>query len=174
MHILDIAENSVAAQAEHVFIRIEENSKQDIVVIEIEDDGIGMDENIQKRALDPFSTTKPEKKVGLGLSLLADAARKTGGNLELFSSPGRGTRVRASFGLSHVDRQPFGDMVETIVLLVIGNPHVEFTYRHTRDEKFFFWSTDDIRTNFGEISRSTPEVVDFIRENVNTGLQEIA
>jgi len=173
LHILDIAENSIAAGAEVVAIRIEEDQKKDIFTIEIEDDGKGMDEQMKKQALDPFVTTKPRKKVGLGLSLLAEAARKTGGNMEIHSRLDEGTRIVATFGFSHLDRQPLGDMVETMVLLIVGNPNVEFVYQHTRDGKLFSMDTRDIQKYLGDIPRSTPDVLDFIREHLLTGLQEI-
>jgi signal transduction histidine kinase len=44
LHILDIAENSVAAQASRIEIRLAEDKKMDVVSIEVIDDGIGMDE----------------------------------------------------------------------------------------------------------------------------------
>lgn len=173
MHILDIAENSVAADAKRVEIRIQKNQKKDILTIEIEDNGKGMDEAMQKQALDPFITTKPHKKVGLGLSMLAEAARKTGGKLHLHSEPGKGTRVHATFGLSHMDLQPMGDIVETMVLLIIGNQDVEFEYHHTIDEKGFAWDTGILQELYGELPKWLPEVVDFIRNDLRTKLHEI-
>ncbi|MCK4420115.1 ATP-binding protein, partial [Candidatus Aerophobetes bacterium] len=43
LHILDIVENSIRALASTVKIRIEENIEKDRLVLEIEDDGKGMD-----------------------------------------------------------------------------------------------------------------------------------
>ena len=173
LHILDIVENSIAAGAEVVDIRIQEDREKDIFTIEIRDDGRGMDEQMKKKVLDPFVTTKPRKKVGLGLSLLAEAARKTGGRMEIHSELDQGTHIVVTFGWSHVDRQPLGDMIETLVLLMIGNPDVEFVYEHTRDGKSFSMDTRDIQEHLGEIPRSTPDVLDFIREHLKTGLREI-
>jgi len=97
LHILDIAENSIAASAARIEIRIEEDKAKDLLTIEIKDDGKGMNEQTLKKALDPFFTTRTTRRVGLGLSLLTQAAKDTGGNLELNSAPGEGTAVRASF-----------------------------------------------------------------------------
>lgn len=64
------------------------------VVLEVEDYGIGMDEVTRARACEPFFTTKADVGgTGLGLTSVARAARKAGGNVELDSAPGRGTRV---------------------------------------------------------------------------------
>ena len=76
LHILDIVENSLAAGARRVEIRIAEDLRADRMTIEIVDDGCGMDEEMMKRALDPFFTTKTTRRVGLGLPLLAEAERR--------------------------------------------------------------------------------------------------
>jgi signal transduction histidine kinase len=128
LHVLDIAENALRAGARHVFIRLEQNRRDDRLVLEVTDDGEGMDEETQKRAADPFFTTKPAKKVGLGLPLLAQAAEESGGGLEVQSRPGRGTRVIATFGLSHIDRRPLGNIQETLRCLEATHPEVCFRF----------------------------------------------
>jgi len=164
MHILDIVENSVAAGATRVSILVEENKERDVLVIEIRDNGRGMDEAMRRKALDPFVTTKLAKSVGMGLSLFSEASKRSGGAMTIDSEQEKGTTIRATFGLNHVDRQPMGDIVETMVTLVVGNPDVEFHYQYVRDGKGYSWDTEMIRERFGDVSRSNPEVVDFVRE----------
>ena len=163
MHILDIVENSVTAGATSVSILVDENKEKEVLVIEIRDNGMGMDEAMRRKALDPFVTTKSAKSVGMGLSLFSEAARRCGGEMTIDSKAGKGTAIRATFGLNHVDRQPMGGMVETMITLVVGNPDVEFHYQYVRDGEGFSWSTGMIEERFGDISRSSPEVLDFIR-----------
>src|SRR4030042_1820663 len=109
LHILDIAENSVAAQASKIEIRLSEDTKKDLLLLEVIDNGIGMDEGTQKKALDPFFTSKKVRRFGLGLSLLSESAKAANGHLSIRSKRGRGTRVRADFQYSHIDRKPLGD-----------------------------------------------------------------
>src|SRR4030067_2399389 len=124
LHILDIAENSVAAQASQIEIRLSEDKKQDVLSVEGIDNGIGMDEDTQKRALDPFFTTKKVRRFGLGLSLLSESAKAANGYLSISSKKGKGTRLKAVFQYSHLDRRPLGHLRQTIITLVIRNPDI--------------------------------------------------
>ncbi len=133
LHVLDVAENALAAGASRIEIRIFEEPKEDIMRIEIKDNGCGMDERAVKLALDPFYTTKPNKRVGLGLPLLAQAAREAGGGLEIQTAPGEGTAINATFQLGHPDLKPLGDMLETMATLACAHPQVEFVFEHRKD-----------------------------------------
>jgi signal transduction histidine kinase len=130
LHLLDIIENSITADATRIDIRIIEQSKTDKLIIEIRDNGRGMDREIQEKVLDPFFTTKSQKKTGLGLSLFAQAAKESGGNLNIQSEVSKGTKITAVFKLGHIDRKPLGDMDETMRVLRATHPEVVFRYRY--------------------------------------------
>ena len=134
LHILDVAENALNAGASRIEIRIVEGSKEDLMKIEIKDNGSGMDEQMVSQALDPFYTTKAGKRVGLGLPLLAQAAKEAGGNMEIQSRPDKGTMICATFQLSHPDLKPLGDMFETLATLTCAHPGVEFIFEHRRND----------------------------------------
>ncbi len=104
LHILDIVENSVAAQADKIEIRITEDKKNDLLSVEIIDNGIGMDKETKKKVLDPFYTSKTVRRFGLGLPLLSEAAKAANGRLSLESKKGEGTKVKADFQYTHIDR----------------------------------------------------------------------
>lgn len=142
LHILDIAENSIAASAKNIKIKINEDKKKDSLTIEIKDDGEGMTEEMQKKVLDPFFTTKKKaKEIGLGLPLLAQAARATGGDIQINSKKGFGTEIKATFGYSHIDRQPLGDIGETVKVLIVSHPEIDFLYEHVVDDKIYILDT---------------------------------
>jgi signal transduction histidine kinase len=136
LHILDLVDNSLAAGATRISVRITEEPEADRLLVEIADNGRGMDRETLARALDPFFTTKPGKPVGLGLALFAQAARESGGGLRVDSAPGQGTTLRASFGLGHPDRKPLGDLEGTLGLLAESHPAVDFSfdYRIVKEE----------------------------------------
>jgi len=146
LHILDIVENSIRARASKINIKIIEDIKKDLLTIEIKDDGKGMDKEAMKKVMDPFFTTKSTRKVGLGLGLLKQSARESGGDVEIESKVGMGTRVRAVFNYSHIDRKPLGDMAATLVTLIAGNPEVDFIYEHISDELKYRIDTEEMRT----------------------------
>ena len=146
LHILDIVENSIRAKASRIEIRVVEDTAKDLLTIEISDNGQGIDEETVKKVVDPFFTTRTTRRVGLGLPLLSQAARESGGDVEIESKVGRGTRVKATFGYSHIDRKPLGNMETTLTTLIVGNPEVDFIYEHKKDELEYRLDTKEIRT----------------------------
>ncbi len=63
------------------------------LVCRVADNGVGMDEETQRRAFEPFFTNKQTVGVGLGLSAVHGIVRSHGGAVELESAPGKGTTV---------------------------------------------------------------------------------
>ncbi|HCV42662.1 MAG TPA: ATP-binding protein [Bacteroidetes bacterium] len=164
LHILDIAENSINAGATNIEITIDEDSKQDVLKLEIADNGSGMDATSVEKALDPFYTTRTTRRVGLGLPFLDEAARAANGRLEIDSHLGVGTKVIATFQLSHIDRKPIGNMADTITTLIAGRPEVDITYRHGRDGHTVSLSTKEIRRQVDGVSLNSAETLSFIRQ----------
>ena len=75
LHILDIAQNSIKANATLIEIIIDENVADNLLTIEIIDNGCGMDEEFLSDVTNPFRTTRTTRKVGLGLSLFKGSVR---------------------------------------------------------------------------------------------------
>jgi signal transduction histidine kinase/ActR/RegA family two-component response regulator len=67
------------------------------VDVEVEDDGVGMDEETRRRCLEPFFTTKGERGTGLGLAMVYGVAQRHGAELDIRSAPGKGTTTCLSF-----------------------------------------------------------------------------
>jgi hypothetical protein len=146
LHILDIVENSISAQAEAVLIRISEDTRSNLLTVEIEDDGRGMDQDMAEKAFDPFFTTRTTRRVGLGLSMLAQSARETGGNVVIHSAVGEGTRLKATFHSDHPDCRPIGDMQGTLATLIVGYAEIDFVYEFLRDRELTRLDTRDYKT----------------------------
>jgi hypothetical protein len=166
LHILDIVENSAAAQASQIEIRLAEDRKKDVLSVEVIDNGIGMDEETQRRALDPFFTSKKVRRFGLGLSLLSESAKAANGHLSIRSKKGKGTRIRADFQYSHIDRKPLGNMGQTIITLVIGNPDIDIIYVHKKDGQKYVFDTRKIRSQLKDIPINSLDGMRMIREEL--------
>jgi hypothetical protein len=133
LHILDVAENSIAASARVIEVRVVEDEAADMMTVEIADDGNGMAAEMLAKVRDPFFTTKPTRRTGLGVPMFAQATREAGGGFSIESAPGTGTRMVATFGLGHPDRMPLGDLRETMAVLAGTHPEVDFACEHVRN-----------------------------------------
>lgn len=173
LHILDLVQNSLAAGATEVVIEIEEDSAGGSLVITITDNGCGMDQEFVRRVLDPFTTTRTTRRVGLGLSLLAMAARQAGGDVQIASEKGKGTCVTATFRLQHWDCPPLGDVPATLVTVLAGAPRLNLTYRHTVDGRAFTFRTSEIQRELGEIPINNPKVLTFLKRHLQEALESL-
>jgi hypothetical protein len=173
LHILDLVENSINAQANRVEIKIDEDEKNDLLTIEINDDGTGMSEEMVAKVLDPFVTTRTTRKVGLGLSLFSQAAQECDGNATICSEQGKGTRLKGTFQLSHIDLKPWGSMVETILTLVIGNPEIDFFYQHCKGNFQYTLDSAEIKRELEGVPLSNPDVVTLLRKDLKENLNQI-
>jgi len=71
--------------------------RNNMVVVEVEDNGIGIPDTIIEKIFEPFFTTKESKKgIGLGLSLCYDFVKGMGGTIEVHSGPASGTNFVVS------------------------------------------------------------------------------
>ena len=173
LHILDIAENALKADATRIEIRVEENIGQDLLKLQIIDNGRGMDEEMVKSVTDPFVTSRTDRRVGLGLPLLADAANVSGGNIKINSSPGTKTTIDVTFVHSHIDRKPLGDIGKTIIMLISGNPEVDFKYCHRINGNEYCLDTMALKEHLQELPMNHPEVIKLVREDIDLGLKQL-
>ena len=67
------------------------------IAIEVRDSGLGMDEKVRARCLEPFYTTKGERGTGLGLAMVYGMIQRHSGELQIESEPGSGTTMRLMF-----------------------------------------------------------------------------
>ncbi len=165
LHILDLVQNSIEADATSIEIIIREDTKKNTFEVEIKDNGRGMDEEQVANIGDPFFTTRLTRKVGLGIPLLKVAAEQTGGYLKLTSSKGRGTLVEISFVHDHIDRAPLGNMADALVAIFTAHQIVELVYCHERNGVSFCLDSRELREICGDCL-SHPKIVQWLREYV--------
>lgn len=137
LSVLDIAQNSISADARLIEISIRECSVDKTLSLCISDDGTGMTPEQARLAAETYYTAKNGEYSGHGLPLLKESAEKTGGRFEISSAPQSGTAVSCLFCTDSADMMPFGDMDATAAVLICCNPDVGFIYTRSLDGKSY-------------------------------------
>ena len=169
LHVLDITRNSIDAGATSLEIEVVEDLSADRLVIEVRDNGPGMDPLALAQAVDPFFTTRTMRRVGLGLALLYQAAKAAGGGATVESTPGAGAHVKATFQHSHIDRAPLGDIETTLMVLFAGNPSVDVRFRHSRGERSYELDSRDLRSSVDGAALASPAGIGVVRQAIRAG-----
>lgn len=172
LNILDIVQNSIRAGASEISTGIRESESEDIFEIIISDNGKGMSEELASRATDPFVTTRTTRKIGLGLPLLKYQANIAGGDLIIDSCEDEGTIVKVTFSLSHVDRQPLGDIAGVMTILMTANPEINFLYGHKTDSGEYRFSSKEIKDYLGIKDFHDSSLLSDLKEMINNNLRE--
>lgn len=173
LHILDIVENSITAGATSIRIKINEDVKENLLLIEISDNGKGMDEEMLKNALDPFYTTRTTRNIGLGIPFLADAAREAGGDISIKSVKGEGTTITATFRHDNIDRKPLGDIGKTLIVIIVSNPDIDIVYEHKNNTSEYLLDTAEIKKELEGVPINAPEVIRFIKKDISVWINSI-
>ncbi len=174
LHIMDIVQNSISAGASLIDTEVAVDHTGNRLSVTVTDDGCGMDEEMAKSVISPFTTSRTTRKVGLGIPFFKAGAEQTGGGFSLWSKPGSGTRISAWYVIDNIDRPPLGDMAETMLTLVVCNEEVDFIYRYTVDAETFTFDTREVREALGEgIPFQTPEVMAWLRDYLKQGIEEL-
>jgi hypothetical protein len=173
LNILDIVQNSIRAKADKITIILNESASEDIYSIKIKDNGNGIPDEIIANVTDPFVTTRTTRKIGMGLPLLKYHAELTGGRLIIKSMIGEGTDLTATFSFSHLDRQPLGDIIGVLIILIAANPGVDFIYSHTNEKACYIFSTKETKEFLGVDSLYEKSLLDDIGGMIAENLKEI-
>jgi anti-sigma regulatory factor (Ser/Thr protein kinase) len=173
LHILDIARNSIRAEATKISILVEENLKDNKLIIAIEDNGKGMDEETLKKIEDPFYTSRDVRRVGLGIPLLKAAAERCKGSIKIQSELGTGTKLYCQMDYDHIDRPPLGKIQDTIMILLNDSDKYELVYTHVYNDKLFIFNTVEIREILEGVPLDSPDVLMWAKGYILENIAEI-
>lgn len=172
MHILDIVQNSIKAGASSIEIIIVENEQDDLLSIEITDNGRGMPEDMLESVRDPFTTTRTTRKVGLGIPMLEQTCLQCGGGLTIRSAEGAGTTVKAAMSRKNIDRPPMGDLIDTMHILFVTNLEIDFIFRYLFNEFLFEIDTAQIKDILDGVPLNEPSVMQWLKDSLTEGLAD--
>ncbi len=168
LHILDIAENSIYADASKIGISIIRDISTNKLIVKIIDNGKGMDTEMVTKSLDPFFTTK-NKGFGLGLSLFSQAAEESGGKFTIYSEKDKGTEVYAEFGLNHIDRKPLGNIASTIITLIASWPDINISLEFKGENELYKFDTISFKSMINDIPINDVDILKIIKEDIFEG-----
>ncbi len=173
LHILDLVQNSVRAEATLVEVSVTVDEKRWITIC-ISDDGCGMDEELKERVLSPFATTRTTRKVGLGIPLMAQNARLTGGDVQLESALGKGTRMTATMDGGSIDCLPLGDLAGTMTTLISANPEKpDFVLICKSEKGEMLFDTRQVREVLSGVPLNEPEITAWMIEAIQEEIEPI-
>lgn len=175
LHILDIVQNSIVANASLIEVVVDANTNTDAdtLIISVIDNGKGIPADMLEKITDPYITSRTTRRVGMGIPLLKDACELTGGSLSISSEVGNGTHLQAILKFSHIDRQPLGDITGVIMLLINANPQIDFIYRHSLNGNEYVFDTREVKEALDGIAINEPEVYRMLKEMISLNLDEI-
>jgi signal transduction histidine kinase len=91
---VNLLDNAIRALPSGGTIRVRTAREGDEVVLSVNDDGIGMTDDVRRQACEPFFTTRAAGEgSGLGLAIVASIVRGHHGTLEIRSAPGQGSEI---------------------------------------------------------------------------------
>lgn len=171
LHIMDITQNSIVAGADKINISLCVKGEPQMLILEILDNGKGMDAEFVKKVTDPFKTSRTTRNVGLGIPLLVQSANMAGGELKIKSEPGKGTELEARFNVNHIDRIPLGDIPETIKMLIMANPNISWTIHFSSPNDDFILDTDELKHHLDGVSIANNNVLEWIQNTLDDGIK---
>jgi hypothetical protein len=171
LHIMDIIENGLDAEASLITLSIVEDDKEKVLRISIKDNGQGIPDSMIEQITDPFVTTRTTRRVGLGLSLFKEAAKRCDGEFDIHSKQGEGTVVRASFRTDHIDTPPLGDIAGSLTSLIMTHPEVDFVYTHEAGGNRFEMDTRQIKKDLDDVPIYHPEVITHVARTIRKFLE---
>jgi len=172
-YIVDLTQNSVEAGSALVIIDLIEAEDRHIKVY-ISDNGPGMDAETLKRVRDPFFTGggKHEKrKVGLGISFLAQFIAQCGGNWDMASEPGVGTSLFFEYDGKNPDAPPIGNLASAVTCCLGLPGGFEMVFTRSLGGESYTVTRSEVTDVLGDINDA--ETLIALREYIRLSEQEL-
>lgn len=173
LHILDIAQNSIRAEATCIRCVIKEDIDKNIFEITIEDNGKGMENQVKEHVTNPFMTTRTLRRVGLGIPFLKQICEECEGELHIESERTKGTIIKVLMKHNHINRLPLGDIDKTLTTLIMAKPNIHYIYEHSYNDRIFSFDTEEIKGILEEVAIEDIEILRWIEKYVREQIKEL-
>ncbi len=172
MHMMEIIMNSIKANSTLIKISISFLTQTNKIMIEIIDNGCGMNKELLDRVTNPFTTSRTTRKVGLGVSFMKGLCESCDGEFSIQSEVGVGTSVLASIRKDHIDVPPLGNIGELMMMCIQANENIDYilTYKDDLDE--FVFESITIKEELCGVSINEPEILLWIKEYINQQIRK--
>jgi hypothetical protein len=163
-YILDIVQNSVEGEASFITVDFLEQGQN--LTVNIGDNGIGIPEEKLCHVLDPFysdGTKHTNRKVGLGLPFLKQAAEQLQGSFDITSEEELGTSVSFLFPLENIDCPPFGNLPSLFRSLMLFERDYDLLVYRKKDENSYRVTRSELAEALGSLYDiiSLPLLLDY-------------
>ena len=173
MHILEILMNSIGANASKIILRIRDSIRDNVIDIEVCDDGKGMSEEMVQKVTDPFTTSRKTRKVGMGVAFMKGLTEQCDGNFNIVSELGKGTTVRSSVRKDHIDVPPMGDLGQMMMYAIQADENIDFEFDYITDTDKFSFLSSEIKEQLGGVSILEPEILIWVKNYINENISNI-
>lgn len=174
LHLLDVLENAVSAQANEIEIRVKDSLKENIYLFEIKDNGCGIKQEDIEKVTDAFFTSRKQRQIGLGLALIKMKTEQCAGGMNITSDYGKGTKLTYWFTHDNIDRPPLGDIETTIVMACTKKENIDLKYEHITDKGEYVFDTKEIKNILEGLPITNITIQKALKEMIKTNLEEIS
>ncbi len=126
--LTNIIFNAVDAMPQGGGITLRTRAAGDMVVLEVSDTGVGMSDEVRRRCLEPFFSTKGDRGSGLGLAMAYGIMQRHEGTISIDSNPGCGTRFTLTFPVDRSGKEagppPPAEVSRPLKILVVDDQPV--------------------------------------------------
>jgi hypothetical protein len=170
LHILDLANNSIRAKASKIDIIFCEDSHKQTIGFQINDNGIGMDAEQLRNAVDPFFTTRKHRKLGFGLAFIKMQTEISDGDFSISSEVGKGTELHAIFSSAHIDTPPIGDLAGVLAILLSSHTEIKIRFIHWNDGVKFFVGNKELEPIMEGFPKGHTAITKLIKQYINDNI----
>lgn len=171
MTLLDIVNNAIRAKADRIIIHIIDSVQNNIIHLEVEDNGCGMSSEVLAQVTNPFYTTRKTRHIGLGIPLFKAAVEATGGKFFLESKENVGTKIIGEYVKNHWDTPPMGDLSETIMTIIQTDEAIDYEIFYQTDCREWSMKTKEIKELLDGVQINEPHILLWLKDYIREGMQ---